>query len=275
MNEVHNFKSKLEIMLHGIVIAVILICCSCTINKVSDCKDMDYYNDLVEIIEDKDGKAIVSGRNRAGNCFSFKLNYARADVILKKAYLMDFTNNNRQELCLELNVFNSVSPDLNTILIYDMENNKILFPTPDKAFVYDGYIDQIDIDHNKKNVIRYGSYTKINGTSLEDENSIIKWSGYSFTTLEYQNKLLVETDEYIVFYKKNSTKDGDLLKLQIFDANTLQAIQEIELRIDEASITEKITNCEFITLTDSESYNLYIDDFGYLYWNKALKEFTY
>lgn len=192
MLDIHDKEGTIEItedkfysILDGIVIAVILICCSCAINKVSDGKEIHYYNDLVEIIEDKDGMAIVSGQNRAGDRFSFKLDYARADVILKKAYLMDFTNKNSQELCLEMNIFNSISPDLNTILIYDMKNNNLLFPTPDKAFIYDGYIDQIEINHNKKNVIRYSSYTKINGTSIEDENSIIEWNGHSFTTLEY------------------------------------------------------------------------------------------
>lgn len=39
-----------------------------------DGKEIHYYNNHVEIIEDKDGMVIVSSRSRTGNCFSFLFN---------------------------------------------------------------------------------------------------------------------------------------------------------------------------------------------------------
>lgn len=256
-----------------IAVTVLFICCFFTIRNVADNKKIQYYNDFVKIIEDKDGMALVSGQNKSGNYFQIALNYAKTDVILKNAYLMPFANNNQQKLCLEMNIFNTVSPDLNTIIICDMDQGKILFPTPDITFIYDGSIEQVEIGQNTKTVIRYNSYTKINGTTIEDENSIVGWNGNSFETLEYRNKLLLETDEYIAFYKKVLDAKTNSFELLILDPLTLQAIQEINLRTNEVNITSKIKDHGFIVRT-SGSYDLYVEGYGKLYWDKTLRKFN-
>lgn len=203
---------------------------------------------------DDNGMAVVSGENSSGSMFQIRLNYKKDDINLRNTYFIDFTGDEKKELCLEMNIWNSVSPDLNTIVVYDMEKEEILFPTNDKSFIYDGTIGQ--------NAIEYTSYTKFNGITVEDEKSTIVWRNESFETLEYQNKLLIETDKYIVFYNKNSSDQKDRYKLVILDPNTLETMQEIELKMNEAEITENIKNHELVKRINNELYDVYIKGYG-------------
>lgn len=262
-----------KISTYCIVSAVILLCCFEIMNQNVDAQEMQYSDINVEMIADEDGMAIVSGHDSSGGTFQVKLNYHKDDVRLKNTYYIDFTDDNKEELCLEMNIWNSVSPDFNTIIIYDIENDKILFPTSDKSFIYNGYIDQRKDTDTVKNIIIYCSYTKLNGTSVEDESSIIAWNGDSFETLEYQNKLLVETDEYIVYYNKFSSNGVFSYKLIILDSKTLETIQELELKMEEAGITEKIRDHELVKRINDESYDLYIEGYGIQHWNDILSAF--
>ena len=150
-------------------------------------------------------------------------------------------------MCLEINIRNSVSPDLNTILVYDVEDDKLLFPTNDKSFIYNGIITEHRYDGIMMNAIKYISYTKLNGISVEDESSIIIWGNESFKTLEYQNKLL--------------------------NPNTLEIIQELELKMDETKITEYINNQELVKRISDESYDLYVKENGIQHWDALLSKF--
>lgn len=265
--------SKMKGTLYAAFIAAILIGCSCTTKTVTDSKEGHYYNGIVEIVEGENGMAVISGKNSSDGHFQIELNYAKADVILNHVYLKDFTNDNKKELCLEMNILNSISPDFNTILVYDMENDKVLFPTPDKSFIYDGYIDRVEIDYNVKEVIRYSSYTKINGIIIENENSVAGWNGDSFDTLEYYNKLLLETDEYIAFYKNSSIANAAVFQMTVLDPHTLQVIQEIGFMTDEADITKKIKDDKLVVQASSGPYDLYVEGYGSLQWDRVSKQF--
>lgn len=269
---------KKKVSIYAVIIAFIFIGCFYSIKKMTRNQSIYDYNNFVEVIEDKDRNAAISGQNRAGNPFQIRLDYAKTGVILRDAYLMDLTEDNIQELCLEMNFWSSASSDFKTFVICDMENQKILFPTPDKEFIYDGYIDNVKTDHGAQSVIRYTSYIKRidekgNSVLIADEDSVIAWNVDSFDTLEYQNKLLMENQEYLFFYKKISTNEIPLFKLVILEPYTLQTFQEIELKLDETSITEKIKNKELVSKIGNGNFDLYVEGYGPLYWDSTLKKF--
>lgn len=235
--------------------------------------DNTFSNIIVELTENENGMATLSGENNSGSIFQIVLNYDKEDVILRNTYFIDFKGDNKKELCLEINIRNSVSPDFNTILVYDVEDDKLLFPTNDKSFIYNGTITEHRYDGIMKNAIKYISYTKLNGISVEDESSVIIWGNESFQTLEYQNKLLTETDQYIVYYNKTSSKENELYKLVILNPNTLEIIQELELKMDETKITEYINNQELVKRISDESYDLYVKENGIQQWDAQLSKF--
>ncbi|MDL2302691.1 hypothetical protein LJC58_10145, partial [Lachnospiraceae bacterium OttesenSCG-928-D06] len=227
----------------AIIIIVILLMFICGLKikrRDKDSQEVDKSEIMVEIIEGENGMAEIGGWDKSSSLFRIKLDYLLDDVKLNKFFFIDLTGDNKEELCLEMNIRNSISPDLTTILIYDVESENVLFPSLGESFIFNANIGQLKEDI-KKNVIIYSNYTKINGVTIEDENSIIAWDGREFVHLEYQNKLLLETDEYLIFYKKLLSQGKSLNKLVVLDTNTLETIQEIELIMNEENIVKKIS----------------------------------
>lgn len=223
----------------------------------------NYLSDMA-VKEDHNGLALIVGTAKNDKSIQINLDYSSTDVILKNAYYLDLTEDGIDELCIELNIWNSVSPDMNTILIYDIENQNLLFPTDNKVFIYDGHI----VD----STIQYKSFIKINGRSTEEEISTIRWNHNYFSTLGYDRKLLVEEKDYIIFYEKKGVSDNsNKFKILILDSNTLDMIQQIEVVLDKnININEKINDNELIMLSGGV---LYIADYGELYWNSENKIF--
>lgn len=248
-------------------ILVIILCVNIIMKRINN-YEIKHKDITVELIADKDGKVIISGYDGTGSIFKLNLSCDIEYVRLKDYYFIDFTDDNSQELCLEMSIWNSVSPDFNTIIIYDMKNGNMLFPTSGKSFIYDAYIERIEDDGVLRNAIMYSSYTKLEGVSIENERSIFAWKEDSFELLDYESKLLAQTDQYLVFLKKDSL-NATLYYIEIVHPQTLETIQEFKLMLNKFNMIEKVRDQELVQLINDGSNDLYIYGYGIQYWEEA------
>ena len=62
-----------------------------------DTQDNTISDIIVELTENENGMAILSGENSSGSIFQIALNYDKEDVILRNTYFIDFKGDNKKE----------------------------------------------------------------------------------------------------------------------------------------------------------------------------------
>lgn len=224
----------------------------------------------ITLQEDDQGNAVLTGQNRNGEDFYLPLDYPMAGVIVKDSYGTDLTGDSNDELCIELNIRNNISPDMTTLLVYDMDTQKPLFPSGKKPLIYDGEI--ADLGTGK--ILLYKEFEKINGIAVESEYAASKWNGTDFETFRYYQKLLAETDQYLLFYDNtDDLEENNAYKLSVVDPESLETIQEIKIIPDkEVDIVGKINQGVLVVADptlDGETVDLFLEGYGILHWNEA------
>lgn len=61
-----------------------------------DTPDNTFSDIIVELTENENGMAILSGENSSGSIFQIVLNYDKEDVILRNTYFIDFKGDNKK-----------------------------------------------------------------------------------------------------------------------------------------------------------------------------------